>query len=99
VTPIAAFRVVAIVEAVSYLALLVAVVTYRVFDGPDLIGVLGPIHGIAFLVYLALALKVRESQGWNLWQTLLVIIASAIPVGGFIVADRLVEEERPATRT
>lgn len=97
-TPIAAFRTVAIIEAVSYLALLAAVVTYRVFDGPDFIGVLGPIHGIAFLVYLVLALKVRESQGWNLWQTLLVIIASAIPIGGFIVADRLVEDERPATQ-
>jgi integral membrane protein len=95
-TAIAAFRLVAIIEALSYLALLAAVVTYRVFDGPDLISALGPIHGIAFLVYLVLALKVRESQGWNLWQTLLVIIASAVPIGGFIVADRLVEEGRPA---
>jgi len=86
------FRLVAILEAVSYLALLAAVVLYRVLDGPDLIGFLGPVHGILFLVYVALVLAIRGSQGWNLWQTLLVIIASAIPFGGFVVERRLVED-------
>ncbi|MFN2503345.1 MAG: DUF3817 domain-containing protein [Acidimicrobiales bacterium] len=87
------FRLVAYVEAATYLVLLAAVVTYRVFDGPDFIGLLGPIHGIAFLVYLVLVLKIRESQGWNLWRTLLVIILSAIPFGGFVVGRDLVHDE------
>ena len=89
VTP--AFRVVAVVEAVSYLALLGAVVVHRAFDGPDGTSPLGMTHGIIFLAYVALTLKVRPEQGWNLWQTLLVIIAAAIPVGGFVVANRLVD--------
>ena len=91
-TATGAFRIVAIIEAVTYLALLAAVVTYRVFDGPDAISALGPVHGIAFLIYLALALKIREVQGWSFWQTVGVIVASAIPVGGFLVANRLVDE-------
>ena len=86
----------AFVEAVTYLMLLVAVVIYRVLDGPDFIGFLGPVHGIAFLVYLFLVIRIREDQGWDLWHTLLIIIASAIPLGGFWAAGHLDEERRPA---
>ena len=86
------FRLVAVVEAVSYLALLSAVILYRVLDGPDFIGFLGPIHGVAFLVYLVLVLQIREGQGWNLGQTLLVILASAVPFGGFVVERRVVDD-------
>jgi len=92
------FRLVAIIEAATYLVLLSAVVLYRVLDGPDFIGFLGPIHGIAFLVYLVLVLQIREGQGWNLWQTLLVIVASALPFGGFVVERRLVDDSDAAVR-
>lgn len=88
---VAAFRIVAIAEAISYLLLLGAVVLYRVFDGADLIGVLGPIHGILFLIYVALVLRIRESQGWDLWRTLLIIVVSAIPFGGFWAGSHLKE--------
>ncbi len=74
---------VAYFEAISYLLLLVAVVVYRVLEGPDAVGVLGPIHGIAFLVYLGLALQIRTDQGWGLRTTIVVILASAVPLGGF----------------
>ena len=92
------FRLVAIIEAATYLVLLSAVVLYRVLDGPDFIGFLGPIHGIAFLVYLVLVLQIREGQGWSLWQTLLVIVASALPFGGFVVERRLVDDSDAAVR-
>ena len=89
---IGAFRVVAVVEAVTYLVLLGAVVLKRVLDGPDLVSVLGPIHGVAFLVYLVLVLRIRESQGWDLGRTIVVILASAVPFGGFWVERRLVTD-------
>ena len=92
------FRVAAIAEAVTYLALLAAVVLYRVLDGPDFIGFLGPVHGIVFLVYLVLVLQIRESQGWNLGQTIVVIVASAVPFGGFLVERRLVDDTDAARR-
>ena len=93
---IARFRVVAYVEAALYLLLLLDVFVYRVLDGPDFIGVLGPVHGILFLVYLVMVLQVRPSQRWNLGQTLLVIIASAIPFGGFFVGHHLVDDKDAA---
>ncbi len=88
---IAAFRVVAYAEAASFLALLVGVFVKRVIEGPDVVPVLGPIHGILFLVYVAMVLQVRPSQGWNLGRTLLVIIASTLPFGGFFVGLHLVD--------
>ena len=92
------FRLVAVVEAVTYLALLAAVVLYRVFDGPRFIGFLGPVHGVAFLVYFVLAIQIRESQGWNLSRLILVILASALPLGGFVVERSLVDDTDAARR-
>jgi integral membrane protein len=89
----AAFRAVAYVEAATYLVLLACVVLYRILDGPDFIGIMGPIHGIAFLVYLMLVLRIRESQGWGFWRTIAVIVASAVPLGGFWAGRDVVEQE------
>lgn len=86
------FRIVAFVEAVTFLLLLSASVWHRGFDGPDLVAVMGPVHGLAFLAYLGLALAIRESQKWGFWSTVLVIVAAAVPLGGFFVADRLVDD-------
>jgi integral membrane protein len=92
--PTGAFRLTAYVEAATYLVLLAAVVLYRLLDGPDFIGVLGPVHGVAFLVYLMLAVRIRESQGWGFWDTVVVIVAAAIPFGGFWAGLHLREPER-----
>lgn len=92
----AKFRIVALVEAISYLLLLAAVVVKRVLDGPDLVSVLGPIHGIAFIAYFVLVLMVREEQEWSLGQTLVVLIASAVPFGAFVVNQRMVRDPEPA---
>ncbi len=95
----AKFRLVALAEAVSYLALLAATVVKRGLNGPDLVSVLGPIHGILFLVYVVLTLAVREEQGWSAGQTIVVIVASALPFGAFFVNSRMVHDPAPsATR-
>jgi integral membrane protein len=93
------FRTVALIEAVSYLALLIATFVKRVIEGPDLVPVLGPIHGILFLAYVLLTLLVRDEQGWTLGQTLIVLIASAIPFGAFVVNARMVHDPAPSTAT
>lgn len=90
------FRLVALAEAASYLALLVATLVKRGFDGPDYVSVLGPIHGILFLGYLVLTLMVREEQEWTGWQTIIVLVASALPFGAFVVNSRMVRDPEPA---
>lgn len=90
---IAKFRLVSYAEAATFLLLLMGVFIKRVLEGPDaFVRVLGPIHGIVFLVYLVMVIKVRPSQQWSLGQTILVIVASALPFGGFFVGNHLVDE-------
>ena len=78
-----AFGITAFIEAVTYLVLLAFVIVKRVLDGPDLIRIPGMVHGIMALVYLVMALRIRDEQGWTLGRTLLVLLMSAVPLGGF----------------
>jgi len=60
------------------------------------VDVLGPIHGVIFLVYLGLALAIRKRVGWD-WYTLgYVVVAAAIPFGAIVVERRLPADEPAA---
>jgi integral membrane protein len=85
-----ALRVVAAVEAVSWLALIVATIVKYSTDPHKQLGVqiMGPIHGVLFLAYVGLAIEVRRRLSWNARTTLVVLIDSIIPGGGFVVARR-----------
>jgi integral membrane protein len=45
----AAFRTVAIVEAITYVCLLAAIVAKRGFGYPEGVSIIGPVHGLAFV--------------------------------------------------
>jgi integral membrane protein len=84
------FRGVAVVEAVSYLILLAASVAKHAFGNGGGVAVLGPVHGTIFLVYLLLALNIREQLRWT-WGTVgVVAVMAAVPFGAIYVERRLV---------
>jgi integral membrane protein len=83
------FRVVALVEATSFLVLLIATGLKYGADGPDLAPILGPIHGILFLAYVFMALSLREDAGWDGQTTTLVLIGAVLPFGGFVVERKI----------
>ena len=90
-------RIVALLEATSFLALLVATYIKYSNDAPGGVQILGPIHGALFLAYMFLALNLRASAGWSNRTTLLVLLGAVLPFGGFAV-DRwlLMPAERSA---
>ena len=90
------FRVVALVEAVSYLVLLVAVVAKYGFDAPIGVRIMGPVHGVIFLVYAGLAFTVREQLRWSAQHTAAVLAAAVIPLGGYLVERSLTPRPTPA---
>lgn len=90
------FRLVAYAEAATYLVLLAGVIVLHGFGGPDFVKIMGPIHGMVFLVYFVLVLLIREGQGWGFWKTIFVLVLSALPLGGFFVGRDLVDEPAPA---
>lgn len=90
-------RIASLAEGVTYVLLLVAMVAKYVFEagGEGGVPVMGPIHGIVVLVYAGLVLMGREEQGWSIGQTLLAILLSAVPGGGFYVERKMVTVPAP----
>lgn len=68
--------------------LLVAVVAKRGFDQPEGVSVMGPIHGMLFLAYIGLVLLARDELRWGARQTIVTILASAVPFGSLAVERR-----------
>ena len=91
-TSIRLFKMVALAEAASYLLLLGASVAKRTLDAHELVTVMGPIHGVLFLAYVALALYVRPQLRWSGWTTVMVVVAAVVPLGGLIVERRIPDE-------
>jgi integral membrane protein len=89
---VARFRMIAAAEAVSWLVLIVATVAKRGFGVEDATAVIGPIHGVIVLAYVAGVAFLREELGWSGRQTLLALVATVIPFGTFRVLKDLDNE-------
>lgn len=89
-------RYVALIEATTFLALLVATVVKYQDNSPQGVQILGPIHGIFFLAYVFLTLNVRSAAGWDARTTLLVLLGAVLPFGGYVV-DRWLSRQTPAS--
>jgi len=91
------FRYVALAEATTFLALLVAAVVKRT-DGNELgVQILGPIHGLLFIAYVVMALNLRQELGWTNKQTFWILVGAVLPFGGYVVDWWLVRRERSET--
>ncbi len=87
-------RRVSVTEAVSYLALLVATAVKETGGTEAGVTVLGPIHGVLFLVFAALVLAARSALGWSWFRTLLALIIGSLPFGGFWLERRWLRTDR-----
>jgi integral membrane protein len=92
-----AFRRVAILEATSFIALLIATVVKHSDGGETGVTILGPIHGLLFIVYVLLALALRRPAGWSLATTSLIVLGAVAPFGGYVVDAWLARRLGPRT--
>lgn len=81
-------RRISVIEAVSYLALLGAAVIKRTEGSEVGVKVIGPIHGILFLVFAAMLLRDHSKLGWPLWKALSAVFIGSLPLGGFFLERR-----------
>ena len=65
-------RVVALLESLSFAVLLVGSVLKRT-TGPDLVPVLGPVHGALYVALVVLVLACLPRLRWAPWFTLLML--------------------------
>ncbi|MGJ8759520.1 MAG: DUF3817 domain-containing protein [Polaribacter sp.] len=80
------FRIVSILEGVSYLLLLfIATPIKYLQDDPSYVKMLGMPHGILFMLYVVLAIVIKKEMNWKNKTLGMVLIASVIPFGTFYV--------------
>jgi integral membrane protein len=76
-----AFRTVAIAEACSWTGLLIGMVfKYLVVFDDVGVKVFGPIHGVLFLIYLAVTIATARTFGWRPATTVVGLLASIPPL-------------------
>ena len=85
-------RWVAVAEATSFLALLVATAVKYSADAPLGVSILGPIHGLLFVAYVALALMVWKPAGWSTATGIGVLVGAVLPFGGFVVDRKVLRD-------
>jgi len=92
-TAAAAFRAVAIAEAISWIGLLAGMFVKYVPETSELgVQIFGPIHGAVFVAYVVLALIAARVLRWSPGTALLALAASVPPLA-------TVWFERRATRS
>ena len=88
------FRKIALAEGVSFLILLFVAMPMKYFMGmPEVVRVVGSIHGGLFLLYVGLLARIHFSQRWPFMFSLSALIASVVPFGTFMLDKHLRRKE------
>lgn len=76
------------IEAVSYLVLIVATVIKRTSGSEIGVTVMGPVHGLLFLGFAGMILMHFRALGWPLWKAISGIFIGSLPLGGFYIDQK-----------
>lgn len=89
------FRIVALLEGLSYIALLfIAVPIKYLAQDPQYVKLLGMPHGLLFVLYIILALLICPEMRWTRKNLFIVLLASIIPFGTFYVEKKYFKTDR-----
>ncbi|MFK5878149.1 MAG: DUF3817 domain-containing protein [Flavobacteriaceae bacterium] len=89
------FRIIALLEGVSYILLLFIATPIKHFtEDPQYVKMLGMPHGLLFITYIVLAFLLKPEYKWNKRQFLVVLIASVIPLGTFYVDRKYLKNDK-----
>ena len=93
-SPIRRFRLTALAEGSSFLVLLCIAMPMKYLMGmPQVVTVVGAIHGILFLLYVAQLARLRSTYQWDNRFSFYAFLASLLPLGPFIFDKHLREKE------
>jgi len=97
-TALGRLRILGWLEGSSLLLLTgLAVPLKHFFDAPALVRIMGPVHGLLFLLFVLQTVNAGIEQQWRFRQTTWkVLVACLIPFGTFYINSRLL---KPSIRT
>lgn len=89
-------RIASITEATTLAILVfVAVPLKHAFGMPQVVSVMGPVHGLAFLFYIWMLIQSHFQIGWSGREWVRMILCAFIPLAGF-VNERLLKHRQDA---
>lgn len=87
------FRIISLIEGLSFLVLLFVAMPLKYYWGhPEAVSIVGMTHGILFIAYVGLASMVGQRQGWSDRFTFIAILAGMLPFGCFVLEQKLKKE-------
>jgi len=92
-----AYRVLAYVTGVGLIVLTLACIAEYVFNvhgASAVVGVVGFIHGWAYVVYVVLAFTLGNKLGWPMGRMALIILAGTVPTCSFIAERKVMADIR-----
>jgi integral membrane protein len=88
-TSVKIFRWVSILEAISFLLLLLIAMPLKyIWDLPEYVRIVGMAHGILFILYLIGGYWMFEKLNWSVKVLFIVFLSSILPFGPFVVERR-----------
>jgi integral membrane protein len=93
-TKIGRLRLIGILEGISLLVLIgIAVPLKHVLDEPLLVRIMGPVHGLLFLMFVINTLSVGIDYRWKFSTTTWkVLVACLVPFGTFYIDRRILSK-------
>ena len=93
-TSVGRLRLIAFLEGISLIILVFIGVPMKYYMGnPSVVTVLGPIHGVLFLLFVFNAFQVAAELKWRFTETTWkVLLASIIPFGTFYIDNRILRK-------
>ena len=93
-TPLSRFRLIGILEGISYLVLLGIAMPLKYWAGwPLAVKYVGWAHGVLFIAYIIALIAVAIDRRWSFIRVVVAFIASLVPFGTFWLEGRLKNEE------
>ena len=80
------FKIVALLEGLSYILLLGVGMPLKYMAGNDvMVKSLGMPHGVLFIAYVIIAFLLKVEMKWDLKNFLIILVCSLLPFGTFYV--------------
>lgn len=92
-TTLGQFRLIAVLEGISFLVLLLIAMPLKYMAGiPEAVSVVGALHGVLFVMYALWLAVVKFKYRWSFLKAGIAFIASFIPFGTFVLDRKLKQE-------
>lgn len=83
-------RVVSLIEGLSLVLLLsIAVPAKYLLHSPMLVRVIGPIHGVLFLLFVFMTITAAIEASWKFRTTAVILLSSVLPFGCFYTEKKI----------